>query len=998
MGGRRSASPVGRLARLGFVDPDRAARLIAASPLADQQEVLQALGASPDPDLALLGLTRLLDAGPAKDPVAAMATDDELSARLAAVLGTSAALADHLARHPDDWLLLADARATASRPTEAGLRRALLAAVGADPDVDPPVARGSDGPVLDALRVEYRRRLLVLAARDLAEGLTVDDVAAELADLAAAALDAALAVARAELGPDVEPVRLAVLGLGKCGGRELNYVSDVDVIYVGEPVSGGDEEAALRTGARLAAAVARICTAPTAEGALWEVDAGLRPEGSAGPLVRSLASHEAYYRRWAKTWEFQALLKARPVAGDRALGADYVAAVQPLVWEAAAREDFVVDVQAMRRRVEEHIPAGQADRQLKLGPGGLRDVEFSVQLLQLVHGRSDDALRSPHTLTALAALSNGGYVGREDAAALTDAYRFLRTLEHRIQLYRLRRTHLVPSEEKDLRRIGRSVGFRADPVAELTQTWRRHAREVRRLHEKLFYRPLLQAVARLEPGQARLTPEAARARLEALGYEDPAGALRHLEALTSGVSRRAAIQRTLLPVMLGWFADSADPDAGLLGFRRVSEALGTTHWYLALLRDAGAAAERLARVLGSSRYATDLLLRAPEAVAMLASDDELRPRTAADLAVEVEATVGRSTDPEAAAIAVRGIRRRELFRVGAADILGLLDVDEVGPALTDVAVAAVAGGLQAAVRAVEQDRGSAIPTALAVVAMGRFGGRELGYGSDVDVLFVHEPASGSGEQDAAEAAHAVANELRRLLSLPAPDPPLLVDADLRPEGRQGPLVRTLASYAAYYQRWSLVWESQALLRAAPVAGDPGLGARFVDLVDPLRYPADGLSRDDVREIRRLKARIEAERLPRGADPATHTKLGRGGLSDVEWTVQLLQLQHAARVPGLRTTRTLSALGAAAAERLIDGQDAERLATAWRLASRVRNAIVLVRGRPDDSLPKDQRDLAGVARLVTVGPAPVGSRAVGLVEEYRRATRRARGVVERVFYG
>jgi glutamate-ammonia-ligase adenylyltransferase len=998
MGRRRSASLVGRLARLGFVDPDRAAGLVSAGPLAEHEAVLDGLAATPDPDLALLGLTRLVDAGAGEAVVSAMAGDAALCDRLAWVLGTSAALGDHLARHPDDWRLLADEAATASRPTEAGLRRGLLQAVGADPDADPPVARGSDIAVLDALRVAYRRRLLVLAARDLAEGLTVDDVAAELADLAAAALDAALAVARAELGPEVEPVRLAVLGLGKCGGRELNYVSDVDVIYVGEPLAGGDEEAALRTGARLAAALARVCSTATAEGALWEVDAGLRPEGNAGPLVRSLASHVAYYRRWAKTWEFQALLKARPVAGDRSLGAEYVAALQPLVWQAAAREDFVADVQSMRRRVEEHIPAGQADRQLKLGPGGLRDVEFSVQLLQLVHGRSDESLRSAHTLTALAALSDGGYVGRDDAAALTDAYRFLRTLEHRIQLHRLRRTHLVPTDEKDLRRIGRSVGFRTDPVAELTETWRRHAREVRRLHEKLFYRPLLQAVARLEPGQARLTPAAARARLEALGYDDPAGALRHLEALTEGVSRAAVIQRTLLPVMLGWFADSADPDAGLLGFRQVSEALGTTHWYLALLRDAGAAAERLARILGSSRYATELLLRAPEAVAMLASDDDLRPRDAADLVGEVAATVGRADDPEAAALAVRGIRRRELFRISAADVLGLLRLEEVGAALTDVAAACLRGGLQAATAAVEEARGSPLPTAIAVVAMGRFGGHELGYGSDVDVMFVHDPASGADEQDAAEAAHAVANELRRLLALPAPDPPLVVDADLRPEGRQGPLVRTLASYAAYYARWSLVWESQALLRAEPVAGDAELGARFVELVDPIRYPVDGLTPESVREVRRLKARMEAERLPRGADPATHTKLGRGGLSDVEWTVQLLQLEHAARLPGLRTTNTLSALQAAAEAHLVAGQDADRLATAWRLASRVRNAIVLVRGRPDDSLPKDRRDLAGMARLVAVDVASAGSGAAGLVEEYRRVTRRARGVVERVFYG
>jgi glutamate-ammonia-ligase adenylyltransferase len=750
----------------------------------------------------------------------------------------------------------------------------------------------------------------------------------------------------------------------------------------------------MRTAATLAGGLMRACSAVTAEGTIWEVDAGLRPEGKAGPLVRTLPSHRAYYERWAKTWEFQALLKARPIAGDRALGESYVAELNPLVWQAAARENFVTDVQAMRRRVEEHAARGAADRQLKLGPGGLRDVEFAVQLLQLVHGRHDESLRSANTLEALAALAEGGYVGLADAAALDAAYRFLRTLEHRIQLHRLRRTHVVPEADAELRRLGRSLGFTADPAVDLQAEWRRHAREVRRLHEKLFYRPLLQAVARLDPGAARLTPEAARARLQALGYADPAGALRHLEALTAGVSRRAAIQRTLLPVLLGWFAGAADPDAGLLGFRQVSDSLGATPWYLRLLRDEGAAAQRLAQLLASSRFATDLLLRAPDAVAMLADDAELTPREGQAISAEVLFAVRRQQDPEAAAAAARAVRRREVFRIAAGDVLGRLDVATAGRALTDVAIATVAGGLEAATRAVESARGGPLPMRLAVVAMGRFGGGELGYASDADVMFVCEPLPDGPERAALEAAHAVAMELRRLLALPAPDPPLVVDADLRPEGRQGPLVRTLASYAAYYERWSHVWESQALLRALPIAGDQDLGERFVALIEPLRHPPDGLDDAAVREIRRIKARVEAERLPRGADPTTHTKLGRGGLADVEWTVQLLQLQHAAAVPDLRTTATLPALAAAVAAGLVAADDAAVLGDAWMLAARVRNAILLVRGRAADSLPTDLRKLAGVARLL--GYPPGGGAA--LVDDYRRTTRRARTVVERLFYG
>lgn len=384
------------------------------------------------------------------------------------------------------------------------------------------------------------------------------------------------------------------------------------------------------------------------------------------------------------------------------------------MWHAAERDNFVVDVQKMRRRVVENIPLAEVERELKLGPGGLRDVEFAVQLLQLVHGRADTSLRSGTTLDALSALAAGGYVGRSDAVQLDDAYRFLRSMEHRIQLFRLRRTHLVPEDDADLRRIGRSLGLRTDPVAELNREWKRHASVVRRLHEKLFYRPLLDAVAQLAPGETRLSTVAARERLVALGYADPAAALRHLEALASGVSRKAAIQRTLLPVLLGWFADSANPDAGLLNFRKVSDALGRTPWYLRLLRDEGAAAENLARVLSAGRLAPDLLMRAPEAVALLGDGDGaggLEPRARDQLEQEILAAVGRSETGEQGVYAARGVRRRELFRTAAADIVGSYGteqspaeadqgalVDRVGGAISDLTAATLAGTLRAVVR------------------------------------------------------------------------------------------------------------------------------------------------------------------------------------------------------------------------------------------------------------------------------------------------------------
>jgi glutamate-ammonia-ligase adenylyltransferase len=982
----------GELLRLGVQDTDAAGAALAALGI-EVDSLAEVLSRTGDPDQALAGLVDLADVVPDRGGLLETLASDRGSAlRLLAVLGASTAMAYHLRRHPGHWQELADPTLATTRPTAHALRAELLAAVGADPGATEPVAAKPDAEAGDALRVEYRRLLLRLAARDLAHGSGVDDVAAELSDLAAGTLDAALAVARARVGDAALGTRLAVIAMGKCGGHELNYVSDVDVVFVAEPGVDATETEALRVGSHLAGQLMQVCSDHTAEGTIWPVDAALRPEGKAGPLVRTLASHQGYYERWAKTWEFQALLKARPVAGDLELGDAYRAMVDPLVWSAAGRDGFVEAVQAMRRRVVENIPSHQASRQLKLGSGGLRDVEFAVQLLQLVHGRGDERLRAPTTLSALAELIRGGYVGRADGQAMHEAYAFLRTLEHRIQLYQLRRTHVVPDDEDSLRRIGRTMGHLKDPVPGLKKEWDHHRLEVRRLHEKLFYRPLLAAVARIPGEESRLSTDAARARLSALGYQDPAAALRHLEAMTSGVSRTAAIQRTLLPVMLEWFADAPDPDAGLFGFRRISEALGATPWYLRLLRDEGEVAERMARVLATSRYATDLLVREPEGVRLLGG--ELAPLTSEALTSEMLSSAGRQQAPGDATRAIRAVRRRELFRIASGELVAGLDVERVGAGLSNLTDATLEATLAVAGRAVAGERGlDTPPTVMAVVAMGRYGGFELSYGSDADVMFVHDPVEGADQQAASSYAHAVANELRRLLGSPGSDPALEVDASLRPEGKQGPLVRTIDSYAAYYAKWSRVWEFQALLRADPVVGDKDLRERFAALVDPLRFPEAGITHDDVLEVRRIKARVDDERLPRGADPSTHLKLGRGGLADIEWTVQLLQMQYAGRHPELRTPRTLDALQAAADAGLVTEEDATVLGRAWRLVSRLRNAVTLVRGKPGDQLPRDPRERAAVAAVLGYGPGESAE----MLNDFRRTTRQARAVVDRVFW-
>ena len=950
----------------------------------DYVELLWSLSRAPDADAALRAMVRLAEAvGSEWEQLnSALLKDRSLRGRLFSVLGSSLALGDHLVANPQSWHLLLG---RISLATAAELRREFLAVVAATPSA----------ALTSALRRRYRDHLLVLAALDLAptveneQVLPFATIGAHLSDLADAALAAALEVAMASVCGDGPRPRLAVIAMGKSGARELNYVSDVDVIFV----AGEAPDTNLSVATRVAGEMMRL-----ASEAFFEVDAALRPEGKHGALVRTLESHIAYYRRWAKTWEFQALLKARPAVGDAGLGEQYMAALMPMVWTASQREDFVPEVQAMRRRVEDLLPADVRDREIKLGTGGLRDVEFAVQLLQLVHGRNDETLHVSSTVDALAALGAGGYVGRDDAANLTASYEFLRLLEHRLQLQRLKRTHMLPRPDDDegLRWLARAAHIRPDgqhdALGMLREELKRQNGRVLRLHAKLFYQPLLESQG--IGLSRRMSAAAAERQIAALGYQAPQNALTHLAALTAQRGRRGRVQEVLLPTLLDWLSDTPDPDGGLLAYRRLSEALSDQRWYLSTLRDEGAVAKRLMHVLGTSGYVPELIMWAPEVIQSYAdgpNGPKLLDGRPEAVARSLLSAAARHDNPFRAIAAARSLRRRELARIASADLLGLLDVTQVTNALTSIWVAVLQAALHAVIR-FNTPAGGRAPARIAVIGMGRLGGGELGYGSDADVMFVCEPDEGTDDSAAVRWSMTVAEQVRALLVTPNADPPLDVDTNLRPEGRSGPLVRSLASYAAYYAQWAHPWEIQALLRAHCVAGDHDLGRRFLLMADKTRYPPGGVSPEAVQEIRRIKARVDAERLPRGADPNTHTKLGRGGLADVEWTVQLLQLRHAHRVPALHNTSTLQTLDAISAAELIAQDDADLLREAWLTATRARNGLVLVRGKPTDQLPGPGRQLNAVA--VAAGwPNNDGG---AFLDNYLRVTRRAKVVVRKVF--
>lgn len=889
---------------------------------------------------------------------------------------------------------------------------------------------------VEALRENYYLQLAAIMAEDTiaADPVKIQpQISARLSDLADAAISAALAIARTQIDGS-QHCGFTVIGMGKLGAQELNYVSDCDLVYVVEAKTTDDSTEKIdgvtltRIGTKIGTMLQKICQSvmPGVDmPPLWQIDTALRPEGKDGPLVRTVDSCRVYYDKWASNWEFQALLKARVVAGDEELGKSYLDMVQPLVWSASKRGNFVYDCQKMRKRVEDNIAPDLRDREIKLGKGGLRDVEFTVQMLQLVHGRSDESLRSRSTLGALQALSAGGYVARPQAAKLDEDYRFERVLEHRAQMWELKRTHLFPDlgkaneggldivrnadpraidDNPELRRMARTFGLLPD---QLVDRYDKVRREVRRLHTDIYYRPMLPINAQLDDDQVTLSDKATRERFESIGFADPDAAMRHVEALTKGVSRAAKINRILLPSILQWLAQGQNPDMGLLQWRKLEERFGSGSQYLGFLRDSPQALTRLCHILSNSRLLGDSLNQSIESVTWLGDDEMLMPRTRESLDVRAQAAVSRYADNmNDFATSIRAMRRHEIERIGLGWTSNVFDDDAGLSGMTDVYDAAIEAALQWSIRhqCIEMKLDKA-PVAISVIAMGRYGGREVNFCSDADIIMMYRSMSDiddlegeDSQKTAATFARNVVADLQTILQGPASlEPKIDLDFGLRPEGKNGPLIRSYESCRDYYTKWYSTWERQALLRARYAAGDRELAEDFLtQLADPLRYMDRPLTDDEIGEIRKLKARMEAERLPHGVKRNQHLKLGAGGLSDVEWTVQLLQLEHAGEHESLRVNSTLEALDALEHLDYINVDDAGALRKAWNMLTTARNGNYLWGARLSqaDVLPTDFYGLGGVATFLGYD----ANRGQYFGNDLQAVMRRCREVMERLFYG
>jgi glutamate-ammonia-ligase adenylyltransferase len=869
--------------------------------VATSADVDGAIADAPDPELARVAVRRVGDAG-------AGVTDPGLIR----LLGFSTAAADLLVAHPAEAAAVADATPRDRAALDAELAREL--------DVSRPEA---------ALRRFRRRAMLRVAVRDLGSA-DVESVVTEISDVADALAAAAAVLAGAQGS--------AVVALGKWGGRELNYASDVDLLFVHPDAPQDDAE-------RRAGEFVRLIGTPTVDGIALRVDATLRPGGRSGALSRSLEATLAYYERTAATWERQAMIKARSAAGDPALGTGFVEGVAPFVYPASLAPAAIDEVRRTKVRLEEYIrQRGKEFTEVKRGRGGIRDVEFAVQLLQIVHGRRDHRLRSPNTLAALAALADGGYVARADADALADAYRFLRRLEHRLQMVRDLQTHDLPADAAARTTLARSLGL-ADAGA-LQREYDRTTGLVRQLHERLFYRPLLEAFVGDDVPSLARDRGATEELLEGLGFAEPARGYDRLARLVDPSTRMGTVLRAMFPVVASALALGPDPDGAIVRLGRVVDAVGERSGPADALAADPSAVRRLVHVTAASSFATDLLVRDPERIRALAEGVVYADDASAGLVRVAAAYAAREASPRATGEALSAVADRVV-------------IDAVARAGTDLP--------------------------FAVMGLGKLGAREVSFASDLDVVFVYD---GEGADDQRRA-----NVFAELVLRDVHDAGWEIDAGLRPEGRNGPLARSLVGYLEYWQRYAEPWEFQSLLRTRSVAGDAMLGRRFASAASDVAYPPDGISVDRVVEIRRMRERIERERVKPPEAARFHLKLGHGSLADVQFTVEMLLLRHGGAHEEVRTTRTLEAIENLAAARLLEQSVARDLGEAFVFLTDVKDALEVDRRVHVEAVPPAPAEQTALARRLGYQEYPRQT----FLDDYLRITRRARRAMERVFH-
>jgi glutamate-ammonia-ligase adenylyltransferase len=909
---------------------------------AGREAVFRAAAAAADPDLFFLNLSRWADSLPDGHLQEAFRRA-ELLPLIGALLGGSEFLPEQVARRPEIFEALFLQGGVLARPSTGALESEAVEAAN---------RCSTEEEFKRALRRMKHREMTRIATRDLAGVSPLSEVTEALSELASAALEGAVRFARKTLSaksgepmasfPDGtrRPCRFVVLGMGKLGGLELNFSSDIDLIYLYETdrgeTEGGPRPLSLHQYfVRLGEAVTRIISEATEDGFVFRVDLRLRPEGTRGELVNSLRAAEIYYESWGQTWERSALIKARPVAGDRSLGDEFLRSIVPFVYRKYLDFTSIEEIKGMKDRINRAAARSRKDdRDLKLGAGGIREVEFFVQAHQLIYGGKDPSLRLRGTVEALSALSRLRIISEKEQADLTESYVFLRRLEHRIQAHRERQTHVLPQGEEDLRRLARAMDL--EGAEALLAALDRRSAAVQAIYARLFgsgrgavpsgIPPEVQALFLPEP-----PPKDTTERLSLLGFRDAEGARRNLDVLREGPPHVRISQRArqyldhIAPEILYRAAKSPDPDMALSHVERFLSAVGARTMFYALLYEKPKVIEALVRLFGSSRFLSGFLLRHPERLdTFLRNDLSVLYKTKSDLRRELGEELAACDGYEQELDALRRFKHLETLRIGIHDMGGVLSLEEGMAQLSALAEALLTHALTLARREVRRRFGVPVvagtgqEASFFVLGMGKLGSEELSYHSDLDIIFLYSEAGetapdGTGREDGEfrkitnhEYFAKVAQRLISILTTSTREGHVYrLDTRLRPSGNAGPLVSSLDAFLRYHQGSAQLWERQALLKCRFVAGDRALGKEVEALARGFIYDRP-LPPNAAEEIHRLRKRMEVE-LGREREDRLNLKVGRGGVVDVEFAVQYLQLLHGAEQPSIRARNTLKAL-------------------------------------------------------------------------------------------
>lgn len=927
------------LAALGFDDPVQACRILQGMAGHDVPDaafeafltvVLRALAGSADPDRAVANLGRWAEAvGSRASAYGLLASYPAAAEMLVTIFAASQFFADLLMSNPEYLEILTNPSIRDRGRDAEALWADLSRRVG--------IAKTAHAK-RDALRRFKPPEILRIGVRDLLGFAEMPETARAISDFADTCIRMAVQISAEERG--LAAPAFAVIAMGKLGGQELNYASDIDLIFVhGDAMPAGEA-------VKLGEAVRDSLAKATDAGFVFRVDLRLRPEGRFGPVSRSLESCRAYYESWAEPWERQALMKARFVAGDPLVGAAFEEMAEAFVYRARVEESFVESIRHNKRRMEQKIRwAGEAEVNVKEGFGGIRDIEFTVQLMQLVAGGSQPKLRGGNTLDALDALAEAGLLTGEERGLLRESYIFLRVVEHRLQLRDELPVRDIPRDIGELRRFGRRLGY-ADDAAFIAD-YQRHTARVHTLFERLFYGT---ETAGSEPQATPLTEwalapddpaaqDALRDALAAAGFQNVSAALESLKRSISGsqyggiTPEARASFAALVPALLDGARQTADPDAALRGQDALADAVPSRAALYQTLAESGALLPRLCRLAADSSYLWQMLLGHLELLDLLADDEAM--------------DTPPSFRPATSLAEVAAQARRARLKTGARDLWKLAETASVLAEVTEAAQRTVENVLQIARLELGMEG------RFAIIGLGKLGGAEMGYGSDLDVLYVAEAGELTGAARLAERTQRLLkDELARFGFR------YEMDARLRPEGRKGQLVLDLDSYRAYYAQSAATWERQALLKARFIAGDISLGKEFMSLAESVLYGMP-LTDTQAEEIRAMKRRIEAERLK---DPRD-LKIGPGGLADIEWIVQLLQLRHGQRRQRVRTPGTLDALRRLRDEALITQADWETLSETYLRLSQLRNRLYLKAGVSSD-IPPTSPEYLGALRAAS----------------------------------